>query len=159
MFRQFGSRVIVDGHRVRDDYWEAKAIKQGFTEEELSSDKRPGAAKARALAAATAVAEAAAAQAAVDQQHALLQGGHHDLSYGQYHGSASHYMQPVLPMPPVNNYYDQQCFDAYNRFHYDTEPFFDDDELAVRIFHPHTSSHSLNGHERFGACAFNITKL
>ncbi|KAL1888016.1 hypothetical protein Cpir12675_006333 [Ceratocystis pirilliformis] len=108
MFRQFGSRVIVDGHRVRDDYWEAKAIKQGFTEEELSSDKRPGAAKARALAAATAVAEAAAAQAAVDQQHALLQGGHHDLSYGQYHGSAPHYMQPVLPMPPGNNYYDHQ---------------------------------------------------
>ena len=28
MFRQFGSRVIVNGRRVRDDYWEAKARKQ-----------------------------------------------------------------------------------------------------------------------------------
>jgi hypothetical protein len=33
MFRQFGSRVIKEGRRVRDDYWEAKAIKQGFTEQ------------------------------------------------------------------------------------------------------------------------------
>jgi chromatin structure-remodeling complex protein RSC7 len=32
MFRQFGSRVIVNGRRVRDDYWETKARKQGFTE-------------------------------------------------------------------------------------------------------------------------------
>jgi hypothetical protein len=27
MFRQFGSRVIVNGRRVRDDYWETKARK------------------------------------------------------------------------------------------------------------------------------------
>ena len=27
MFRQFGARVIVDGRRVKDDYWEAKARK------------------------------------------------------------------------------------------------------------------------------------
>lgn len=32
IFRQFGSRVIHDGRRVRDDYWETKAIEQGFTE-------------------------------------------------------------------------------------------------------------------------------
>jgi hypothetical protein len=32
VFRQFGSRVIKDGRRVRDDYWEKKAIEQGFTE-------------------------------------------------------------------------------------------------------------------------------
>lgn len=51
MFRQFGSRVIVNGRRVRDDYWEAKARKQGFTEEDAAGEKRPGAAKAREAAA------------------------------------------------------------------------------------------------------------
>lgn len=54
MFRQFGSRVIVNGRRVRDDYWESKARKQGFTEEDLAGEKRPGAAKARDAAAAEA---------------------------------------------------------------------------------------------------------
>ncbi|PSR82196.1 chromatin remodelling complex Rsc7/Swp82 subunit-domain-containing protein [Coniella lustricola] len=52
MFRQFGSRVIVNGRRVRDDYWETKARKQGFTEADLAGEKRPGAAKAREAAAA-----------------------------------------------------------------------------------------------------------
>ena len=47
MFRQFGSRVIVQGRRVRDDYWEAKARKQGFTEEDAAGEKRPGATKAK----------------------------------------------------------------------------------------------------------------
>ncbi|CAI4216259.1 unnamed protein product [Parascedosporium putredinis] len=42
MFRQFGSRVIVNGRRVRDDYWETKARKQGFTENDLAGEKRPG---------------------------------------------------------------------------------------------------------------------
>ncbi|KAJ1333948.1 chromatin structure-remodeling complex protein RSC7 [Microdochium nivale] len=51
MFRQFGSRVIVNGRRVRDDYWEQKARKQGFTEADLAGEKRPGAAKAREAAA------------------------------------------------------------------------------------------------------------
>ncbi|KAL4809599.1 chromatin remodelling complex Rsc7/Swp82 subunit-domain-containing protein [Aspergillus unguis] len=51
MFRQFGSRVIVNGRRVRDDYWESKARKQGFTEEDLAGEKRPGGAKAREAAA------------------------------------------------------------------------------------------------------------
>ncbi|OAL25585.1 hypothetical protein AYO20_10426 [Fonsecaea nubica] len=51
MFRQFGSRVIKDGRRVRDDYWEAKAIKQGFTEQDAAGEKRPGAARAREAAA------------------------------------------------------------------------------------------------------------
>ena len=59
MFRQFGSRLIEGGRRVRDDYWEAKAIKQGFTEEDLAGEKRPGAAKARE-------------QAAADANHAAL---------------------------------------------------------------------------------------
>lgn len=47
MFRQFGSRVIVNGRRVRDDYWETKARKQGFTEADPAGEKRPGASKAR----------------------------------------------------------------------------------------------------------------
>jgi hypothetical protein len=51
MFRQFGSRVIRDGRRVRDDYWEAKAIKQGFTDQDAAGEKRPGAARAREAAA------------------------------------------------------------------------------------------------------------
>ncbi|GAB7338552.1 hypothetical protein MBLNU457_5300t1 [Dothideomycetes sp. NU457] len=50
MFRQFGSRVIEGGRRVRDDYWESKARKQGFTEEDAAGEKRPGAAKQRAAA-------------------------------------------------------------------------------------------------------------
>ena len=47
MFRQFGSRVIDGGRRVRDDYWEGKARKQGFTEADPAGEKRPGASKAR----------------------------------------------------------------------------------------------------------------
>lgn len=54
MFRQFGSRVVVNGRRVRDDYWESKARKQGFTEEDAAGEKRPGAARAREAAAAEA---------------------------------------------------------------------------------------------------------
>lgn len=60
MFRQFGSRVIIDGRRVRDDYWETKARKQGFTEQDLAGEKRPGGAKARDAAAAEASANATA---------------------------------------------------------------------------------------------------
>lgn len=51
MFRQFGSRLVEGGRRVRDDYWEAKARKQGFTEEDAAGEKRPGGAKAREQAA------------------------------------------------------------------------------------------------------------
>lgn len=47
MFRQFGSRVVANGRRVRDDYWESKARKQGFTEDDMAGEKRPGAAKTR----------------------------------------------------------------------------------------------------------------
>jgi len=65
MFRQFGSRLIENGRRVRDDYWQAKALKQGFTEEDLAGEKRPGAAKAR---------EAAAAEASKHTINALPQG-------------------------------------------------------------------------------------
>ena len=76
MFRQFGSRVIQNGRRVRDDYWEAKARKQGFTEEDLAGEKRPGAAKAAR--------DAAAAEAAN-----VMSLGHPDIIYdphGQPHG-------------------------------------------------------------------------
>ena len=45
MFRQFGARMIVNGRRVRDDYWETKARKQGFSEDDLASEKRPSASK------------------------------------------------------------------------------------------------------------------
>ncbi|KAI9890383.1 MAG: hypothetical protein M1814_004169 [Vezdaea aestivalis] len=64
MFRQFGSRMIQNGRRVRDDYWETKARKQGFTEDDLAGEKRPGAAKAK-----EAAAEAASASAALLDQH------------------------------------------------------------------------------------------
>lgn len=58
MFRQFGARVFEGGRRVRDDYWESKAIKQGFTEEDLAGDKRPGASKAKEAAAAAEASQA-----------------------------------------------------------------------------------------------------
>ena len=41
MFRQFGSRLVCDGHRIRDDYWEAMARRQGFTEQDLAGKKLP----------------------------------------------------------------------------------------------------------------------
>jgi hypothetical protein len=47
MFRQFGARLIRNGRRVRDDYWEADARQQGFTEEDDASETTPGAARAR----------------------------------------------------------------------------------------------------------------
>jgi hypothetical protein len=58
MFRQFGSRVIVNGRRVHDDYWEAKAREQGFMDDDLAGKKRPGAAKAKDAALAEANANA-----------------------------------------------------------------------------------------------------
>lgn len=54
IFRQFGSRVIVNGRKVRDDYWELKAHKQGFTEADLAGKKRPGTSRAREASAAAA---------------------------------------------------------------------------------------------------------
>ena len=54
MFRQFGSRIIVNGRRVRDDYWETKARKQGFTEDDAAGETRPGAGASNAAVAASA---------------------------------------------------------------------------------------------------------
>ncbi|KAI5284860.1 hypothetical protein KEM52_002706, partial [Ascosphaera acerosa] len=72
MFRQFGSRIIVGGRRVRDDYWEGRARTAGFTENDLASEKKPGGAKAREAAAAAA---AAAAEAKARAQERLQPGG------------------------------------------------------------------------------------
>jgi hypothetical protein len=47
MFRQFGAKLVENGRRVQDDYWEAKAREQGFTAEHVASETTPGAAKAR----------------------------------------------------------------------------------------------------------------
>ena len=69
MFRQFGSRVILNGRRVRDDYWEAKARKQGFTEEDAAGEKRPGGAKA------------AREAAALEATNAVALGHHPDIIY------------------------------------------------------------------------------
>ena len=73
MFRQFGARVIEGGRRVRDDYWEAKALKQGFTEEDMAGDKRPGATKATRDAAAAAEAnQPPLISAQYGQQHDII---------------------------------------------------------------------------------------
>lgn len=94
MFRQFGSRVIVNGRRVRDDYWETKARKQGFTEADLAGEKRPGATKARE-----------AAEAA--QNNALMAGAPHpEIVYsatGPFPGPPQPHLVPpgmIGPPPP-----------------------------------------------------------
>lgn len=91
MFRQFGSRVIVNGRRVRDDYWETKARKQGFTEADPAGEKRPGAAKAR--------------EAAEAQNNVLLSGPHPEIVYsnnpGPFPGPPQpHLVQPGMIGPP-----------------------------------------------------------
>lgn len=83
MFRQFGSRVINDGRRVRDDYWETKARKQGFTEADPAGEKRPGAAKARE-----------AAEAA--QNNVLMSGPHAEIVYNNNPGPYPGAPQPHL---------------------------------------------------------------
>ncbi|KAL0934849.1 chromatin remodelling complex subunit [Colletotrichum truncatum] len=85
MFRQFGSRIIAGGRRVRDDYWETKARKQGFTEADLAGEKRPGAAKARE----------AATEA---QRHVILKSPHGEVVYSK---NASQFPQPQIVQPGV----------------------------------------------------------
>ncbi|KAK7532651.1 chromatin remodelling complex Rsc7/Swp82 subunit-domain-containing protein [Phyllosticta paracitricarpa] len=95
MFRQFGSRLIVNGRRVRDDYWESKARKQGFTEEDAAGEKRPGAARQR---------EAAAAEA--NNAHALTALPHGEIIYSN--GPAQLDVPPgvnpttLAPLPMIN---------------------------------------------------------
>ena len=81
MFRQFGSRVIENGRRVRDDYWEQKARKQGFTEADAAGEKRPGGAKTR---------EAEA------QSHVMLPGAHTEIVYNNNPAA-----YPGPPQPPL----------------------------------------------------------
>jgi hypothetical protein len=106
MFRQFGSRVIMDGRRVRDDYWEAKARKQGFTEADMAGEKRPGGAKAREAAAAEAAAAAAAAAAAVQTHGAVMNNAHHEVVYANAPGQfpappqAAMVQQGMVGVPP-----------------------------------------------------------
>jgi hypothetical protein len=88
MFRQFGSRVIADGRRVRDDYWESKARKQGFTEDDLAGEKRPGGAKARDAAAAEASANATA-----------MLGHHGDIVYSNAPANFGTHPQPQTVQP------------------------------------------------------------
>jgi hypothetical protein len=87
MFRQFGSRVIVNGRRVRDDYWEGKARKQGFTEADLAGEKRPGASKARE----------AAAEA--NNPPPLVGGPHGEIVYANTPGQFGGAHQPQLVQP------------------------------------------------------------
>ncbi|KAK8250346.1 chromatin remodelling complex Rsc7/Swp82 subunit-domain-containing protein [Phyllosticta capitalensis] len=95
MFRQFGSRLIINGRRVRDDYWESKARKQGFTEEDAAGEKRPGAARQR---------EAAAAEA--NNAHALTALPHGEIIYSN--GPAELNVPPgvnpttLAPLPMIN---------------------------------------------------------
>lgn len=94
MFRQFGSRVIVGGRRVRDDYWETKARKQGFTEADPAGEKRPGAAKAR--------------EAQEAQNNVLMGGPHPEIVYsnnpGPFPGPPQpHLVQPGMIGPPSGN--------------------------------------------------------
>ncbi|KAF7546113.1 hypothetical protein G7046_g9404 [Stylonectria norvegica] len=88
MFRQFGSRVIVNGRRVRDDYWETKARKQGFTEADPAGEKRPGAAKAR--------------EAAEAQNNVLLSGQHPEIVYSTNPGPFPGPPQPHLVQPGMS---------------------------------------------------------
>lgn len=97
MFRQFGSRVIVNGRRVRDDYWEAKARKQGFTENDLAGEKRPGGARAR---------EAAAA---AEAQNSVMMGGPHgEIVYSNtpapFPGAQPQLVQPDLSDTRTRDY-------------------------------------------------------
>ncbi|MCJ1312991.1 hypothetical protein MMC25_006667 [Agyrium rufum] len=114
MFRQFGSRVITNGRRVRDDYWEAKARKQGFTEEDLAGEKRPGGAKAAREAAA---AQEAANNAGLGQQgpniiynndtHLPLDAqGHHQIMQSGLPGGMAPIQPTHLPMilTPTEDY-------------------------------------------------------
>lgn len=106
MFRQFGSRLIVNGRRVRDDYWESKARKQGFTEEDAAGEKRPGAAKAR---------EAAAAEAHNASAMAFAHPGAFAGANADYLGAASNPMQPFGGLTPAPGSMPIGSLEPYNQ--------------------------------------------
>ncbi|EMD61746.1 hypothetical protein COCSADRAFT_96930 [Bipolaris sorokiniana ND90Pr] len=105
MFRQFGSRLIVNGRRVRDDYWESKARKQGFTEEDAAGEKRPGAAKAR---------EAAAAEANHANAMAFAHPGAYTGNNQDYLGSTINPLQPFGGLNPAPGSMPTTAPDAYS---------------------------------------------
>lgn len=86
MFRQFGARMIANGRRVRDDYWETKARKQGFTEDDLASEKRPGASKQK--------------ESVVEAPHSNTANAMNMLAQGEiiYSNAPTHF-DPVSQMP------------------------------------------------------------
>lgn len=106
MFRQFGSRLIVNGRRVRDDYWESKARKQGFTEEDAAGEKRPGAAKAR---------EAAAAEANHASAMAFAHPGAYTGNNQDYLGAAMNPLQPFGGLNPAPGSMPTTTPDAYSQ--------------------------------------------
>ncbi|KAF1956067.1 hypothetical protein CC80DRAFT_68277 [Byssothecium circinans] len=107
MFRQFGSRLIVNGRRVRDDYWESKARKQGFTEEDAAGEKRPGAAKAR---------EAAAAEANHGGHIAFAHTGGYTGKLDQdYLGSTVNPLQPFGGLTPAPGTMPATNVEAYDQ--------------------------------------------
>ncbi len=113
MFRQFGSRLIVNGRRVRDDYWESKARKQGFTEEDAAGEKRPGAAKAR---------EAAAAEANHANAMAFAHSGAYTGNNQDYLGAAINPLQPFGGLSPAPGSMPSTNADAYNRTTAELQP-------------------------------------
>lgn len=106
MFRQFGSRLIVNGRRVRDDYWEGKARKQGFTEEDAAGEKRPGAAKAR---------EAAAAEANHATAMAFAHPGSYTGNNQDYLGAAVNPLQPFGGLNPAPGSLPTMGTEAYTQ--------------------------------------------
>ncbi|XPS98064.1 hypothetical protein M3J09_007278 [Ascochyta lentis] len=106
MFRQFGSRLVVNGRRVRDDYWESKARKQGFTEEDAAGEKRPGAAKAR---------EAAAAEANHASAMAFAHPGAFAGANADYLGAASNPLQPFGGLTPAPGSIALGSLEPYNQ--------------------------------------------
>jgi Chromatin remodelling complex Rsc7/Swp82 subunit len=141
MFRQFGSRVIKDGRRVRDDYWEAKAIKQGFTEQDPAGEKRPGAAKAREA-------------AQQDQLHARQLSAYGDVVYsnGPGFGSMAHpALPPGMVLSSFENPYEPKYRDIQRpRQELAGPPYMDvtrtvpEPEMASQVTHAAEYSRSVN---------------
>ena len=117
MFRQFGSRLVQNGRRVRDDYWEAKARKQGFTEEDAAGEKRPGAAKQREAAAA-AEASNAAALAAMPQGEIIYTNGPGD--------SLSAVSLPMINLAPTDDLRPRDYSNVHRPRHEITGPAYHD---------------------------------
>ena len=180
IFRQFGSRIILDGRRVRDDYWEAKARRQGFTEEDLAGEKRSGAAKERGTA-------DVAGAAALGHHSGIVHSNVPDLkpapqfvkrsdtplsltrSTSTGNASSSHGHSHRIPQPistpransPYSAYYSSMHSPQphHTQQHYnDPSPIapFLDDELQVREYNNIPRPKQLNGEEEkeHGRCPY-----